>query len=227
MRYVIVHILVAVLVNVRGASERVVSFGTCTHRSCTDKCACRWRVRTVGCTAPCRVCVCCRLVEYCRQRRCCLSVNYTHTSQRRRHTRRLQAQCVRAHRVRNIHAACDLFMSGVWAVFGPSTEPALSHVQSLCDAKDVPHVSAVMQRPDHQTAYSINLHVPSAGVARSLAAAIHYYKWYTLVVLYENPASEWTRAETRLAHRPDRSATRAVTIIGQDADHSHGHNRTV
>ena len=83
-------------------------------------------------------------------------------------------------------------VTAVWCIFGPSVDASQQHVQSLCDVKDLPHISTVNRRhpptgragptPSHT---SVNLFPPSNAVNKALIGAIHYYHWSSVVVLYE------------------------------------------
>lgn len=46
---------------------------------------------------------------------------------------------------------------GVAAIFGPQSKASSSHVQSMCDAMEIPHVSASME-PYAERLKAINMH---------------------------------------------------------------------
>lgn len=85
--------------------------------------------------------------------------------------------------------ACFQVTSGVISIFGPQ-DPLLGiHVQSLCDALDIPHMEARLQNlgeAGHSKEFSINLHPGSAAMSDSLRDLIIYLNWTKVAVLYED-----------------------------------------
>ena len=55
---------------------------------------------------------------------------------------------------------------GLAAIFGPGLEPASSHVQSICDAKAIPHVQTHPRDVSARKQFSINLHPQPAMLRR-------------------------------------------------------------
>ncbi|XP_015781956.1 glutamate receptor ionotropic, kainate 2-like isoform X1 [Tetranychus urticae] len=88
--------------------------------------------------------------------------------------------------------ACFQVTSGVISIFGPQ-DPLLGiHVQSLCDALDIPHMEARLQNlgeAGHSKEFSINLHPGSAAMSDSLRDLIIYLNWTKVAVLYEDDMS--------------------------------------
>lgn len=78
------------------------------------------------------------------------------------------------------------------AIFGPQ-DPLLGiHVQSLCDAVDVPHIESRQQHLGEASLtkeFSINLHPGSEEVSNSLRALISYLNWTKVAVIYEDDMS--------------------------------------
>ncbi|RWS22861.1 glutamate receptor: ionotropic kainate 2 precursor-like protein 1, partial [Leptotrombidium deliense] len=88
-----------------------------------------------------------------------------------------------------VKKACSQVQSGVVAIFGPQ-DPLLGiHVQSLCDALDIPHVEARLQNlgeNNHGKEFSINLHPGTAAISDSLRELIVYLNWTKVAVIYED-----------------------------------------
>ncbi len=113
----------------------------------------------------------------------------------------------------HIHTACDLLQTGVWAVFGPSAEPAQSQVQSLCDTKEIPHVST-SARSSNNALFSINLHPSPLNVGSAIAATIRYYRWSSFVLLYEHSYGEFAHTPTHThTHSFGRHARRDTNVV--------------
>uniref|UniRef100_A0A914UQJ0 Ionotropic glutamate receptor C-terminal domain-containing protein n=2 Tax=Plectus sambesii TaxID=2011161 RepID=A0A914UQJ0_9BILA len=94
--------------------------------------------------------------------------------------------------IRSYDKACALLMTKSVAIFGPSSDPALSQVQSLCDTKEVPHVM-IGQAPAYDSSindlpksFSINLFPPARTIGLALAEVVRFYRWKSFVVLYEH-----------------------------------------
>jgi hypothetical protein len=85
--------------------------------------------------------------------------------------------------------ACTLVRGGVSAMLGPTDWMLGAHVQSVCDALDIPHLEA---RPelDHPTRQrqrlSVNLYPPASLVTQALRDLILYLNWTRVAVIYED-----------------------------------------
>lgn len=53
---------------------------------------------------------------------------------------------------------CSLLKSGVAAIFGPQSGQTSAHVQSICDALEVPHIENRWDFRLTRDAYSVNLY---------------------------------------------------------------------
>lgn len=88
--------------------------------------------------------------------------------------------------------ACFQISSGVVAIFGPR-DPLLGvHVQSLCDALDIPHIESRLQHLGEgalSKEFSINLHPGSEAISDSLRDLIIYLNWTKVAVIYEDEMS--------------------------------------
>ena len=60
---------------------------------------------------------------------------------------------------------------GVAAIFGPQTKGSAGHVQSMCDAMEIPHISTIMEL-DQDRLKGINMH------PHVRTYAMVYYKIY-------------------------------------------------
>ena len=55
-------------------------------------------------------------------------------------------------------SVCHLLRSGVAALFGPESGTTSSHIQSICDAMEIPHIETRWDYMVKRDSYSINLH---------------------------------------------------------------------
>ena len=55
-------------------------------------------------------------------------------------------------------AVCQLFRRGVLAIFGPESRTTSSHIQSICDTLEIPHIQTRFRSRTTKEQYAINLH---------------------------------------------------------------------
>ncbi|XP_022237656.1 glutamate receptor ionotropic, kainate 2-like isoform X1 [Limulus polyphemus] len=85
--------------------------------------------------------------------------------------------------------ACSLVSQGVVAIFGPPDPFLGNHIQSLCDALDIPHLVSHLEMEGEVKDISINLYPNSRMVGDSLRDLIKYLNWTSVAVMYEENAS--------------------------------------
>lgn len=78
---------------------------------------------------------------------------------------------------------------GALAIFGPSNSRVGVHVQSVCDALDIPHLDTQLHNFNIGKQFSINLHPGAYAVAQSLRVLISYLNWTQIAVIYEDDIS--------------------------------------
>ncbi|XP_023228291.1 glutamate receptor ionotropic, kainate 2-like [Centruroides sculpturatus] len=85
--------------------------------------------------------------------------------------------------------ACMQVSSGVSAIFGPQDPLLGSHIQSLCDALDIPHVECRLDMEPEIKEFSINLHPSPRILGNSIRDLIRYLNWTKVAVIYEEDMS--------------------------------------
>ncbi|XP_052133234.1 glutamate receptor ionotropic, kainate 2-like [Frankliniella occidentalis] len=81
--------------------------------------------------------------------------------------------------------ACRLVGGGVHALFGP-TDPLLgTHVHSVCDALDIPHLEVRLDPDTHYREFSINLHPSQDMLNRAFIDLMGFLNWTKVAVIYE------------------------------------------
>ncbi|XP_076356975.1 glutamate receptor ionotropic, kainate 2-like isoform X2 [Tachypleus tridentatus] len=85
--------------------------------------------------------------------------------------------------------ACSLVSQGVVAIFGPPDPFLGNHIQSLCDALDIPHIESRLEMEGEVKDVSINLYPNSYVVGDSLRDLIKYLNWTSVAVIYEENVS--------------------------------------
>lgn len=83
-------------------------------------------------------------------------------------------------------AACLQIDFGIQAIFGP-TDPLLgSHIQSICEALDIPHVEARLDFDTSPKEFSINLHPAQKFMNNAYKDLIIYLNWTKVAIIYED-----------------------------------------
>lgn len=75
------------------------------------------------------------------------------------------------------------------AIFGPKDPELGVHIQSLCDALDIPHLEARLQNlgeRDINREFSVNLHPGSSAISESLRELIIYLNWTKVAIIYQD-----------------------------------------
>ncbi|XP_073985742.1 glutamate receptor ionotropic, kainate 2 isoform X4 [Rhodnius prolixus] len=87
---------------------------------------------------------------------------------------------------RTTKKACNQVELGVQGMFGP-WEPVLgAHVQSLCEALDLPHLEARLDlEPSGYREFSINLHPSQAHINTAIKDLITFLNWTRVAIVYE------------------------------------------
>ena len=63
-------------------------------------------------------------------------------------------------------SVCQMLKSGVAALFGPESGTTSSHVQSICDAMEIPHIETRWDYLTKRDDYSINLYPSPKQISR-------------------------------------------------------------
>ncbi|XP_023339114.1 glutamate receptor ionotropic, kainate 2 [Eurytemora carolleeae] len=102
---------------------------------------------------------------------------------------RLSAQIEKIPPRDSFHASkrvCHLLKSGVAALFGPESGSTSSHVQSICDAMEIPHIETrwdfLIKRDD----YSINLYPSPKQISMAYLSLVKVFGWKHFTILYED-----------------------------------------
>ncbi|XP_047735944.1 glutamate receptor ionotropic, kainate 2-like isoform X1 [Hyalella azteca] len=80
---------------------------------------------------------------------------------------------------------CQLLRSGVAAIFGPQSEKTANHVQSICDALEVPHIETRWDFKLRRDEYSLNLYPHPTSLSQAYYDVLRRLEWKNFVVLYD------------------------------------------
>ena len=81
--------------------------------------------------------------------------------------------------------ACEQINFGVQAVFGPSDPLLGSHIQSICDALDIPHLEARLDLEPEYKEFSINLYPSHEVLNRAFQDVMTFLNWTEVAIIYE------------------------------------------
>ncbi|XP_042238473.1 glutamate receptor ionotropic, kainate 2-like isoform X3 [Homarus americanus] len=87
---------------------------------------------------------------------------------------------------RGSRKVCSLLKSGVAAIFGPQSGQTSSHVQSICDALEIPHIENRWDFRLTRDAYSVNLYPHPSTLAKAYMDVLKTLGWRKFCVIYEN-----------------------------------------
>ncbi|GAB6033600.1 hypothetical protein CHUAL_013605 [Chamberlinius hualienensis] len=82
---------------------------------------------------------------------------------------------------------CSLVRLGVSAIFGPTDPTMAKHVQSICNALDIPHIEARMDlESDDYNEFSVNLYPSNRQLNKAYADLIHFLNWTRVAIIYQD-----------------------------------------
>nr|XP_053632783.1 glutamate receptor ionotropic, kainate 3-like [Cherax quadricarinatus] len=87
---------------------------------------------------------------------------------------------------RGSRKVCSLLKSGVAAIFGPQSGQTSDHVQSICDALEIPHIENRWDFRLTRDAYSVNLYPHPSTLTKAYMDVLKTLGWHKFCVIYEN-----------------------------------------
>ncbi|XP_072394933.1 glutamate receptor ionotropic, kainate 2 [Diabrotica undecimpunctata] len=81
--------------------------------------------------------------------------------------------------------ACRQVEFGVQAIFGPSDPILGAHIQSICEALDVPHIEARVDFEPTSKELSINLHPSQENMNKAFKDLMAFLNWTKVAIIYE------------------------------------------
>ncbi|KAF5284017.1 hypothetical protein FQR65_LT13624 [Abscondita terminalis] len=101
--------------------------------------------------------------------------------------------------------ACRQMEFGVQAIFGPSDPVLGAHIQSICEALDVPHIEARIDFEPFSKELSINLHPSQDFMNKAFRDLMTYLNWTKVAIIYEEDYGLFKLQE--LVKAPDTAKT--------------------
>ncbi|XP_059470881.1 glutamate receptor ionotropic, kainate 2 isoform X5 [Neocloeon triangulifer] len=81
--------------------------------------------------------------------------------------------------------ACKQMEQGIQAIFGPSDPVLGAHIQSICEALDVPHLETRVDFEPSFKEFSINLHPSQEHMNQAFQDVMAFLNWTKVAVVYE------------------------------------------
>lgn len=82
--------------------------------------------------------------------------------------------------------ACSQLDLGIAALFGPSNSYLASHLQSMCDTLDLPHIEARLDLEMDPKRLSINLYPKQSLLNQAYSDVISFLNWTKMAIIYEH-----------------------------------------
>jgi excitatory amino acid transporter, putative len=82
-------------------------------------------------------------------------------------------------------SVCNLLKQGIAAIFGPSSEETVSHIQSTCDVLNVPHLEARLDYRYSSPNHSINLYPDASIIGQAIRDLVKTKNWKTFGIIYQ------------------------------------------
>ncbi|KAK7053103.1 hypothetical protein SK128_020197 [Halocaridina rubra] len=81
---------------------------------------------------------------------------------------------------------CALVRSGVSAIFGPQSPKTSAHVQSICDALEIPHIETRWDYRLRRDDYSVNLYPHPSSLSKAYLDLVRSFGWKSFCIVYED-----------------------------------------
>lgn len=113
---------------------------------------------------------------------------------------------------------CRMANQGIAAMFGPVSSMTAAHVQSMCNAFEIPHLQWHWDARDTRDYYSISLYPHYLTLSRAYKDIIKYWGWEHFTVLYEDNDG-LTRVQEVLkasGEKPAQITVRKLEMVNND-----------
>ncbi|KAK4883092.1 hypothetical protein RN001_006411 [Aquatica leii] len=97
---------------------------------------------------------------------------------------------------------CHLLRSGVAAIFGPQSAHTASHVQSICDTMEIPHLETRWDYRLRRESCLVNLYPHPKTLSKAYVDLVKAWGWKSFTIIYENNEGLVRLQELLKAHGP-------------------------
>ncbi|RZF41431.1 hypothetical protein LSTR_LSTR000145 [Laodelphax striatellus] len=96
-------------------------------------------------------------------------------------------QRVKEHNSFNVGSkVCELLSKGVAGIFGPQSQLSSLHVQSICDAMEIPHIELRFDALQRRGSCLVNLYPHPSELSKVYADLVRMSHWKSFTVIYED-----------------------------------------
>nr|CAH7752042.1 unnamed protein product [Callosobruchus chinensis] len=113
---------------------------------------------------------------------------------------------------------CHLLRTGVAAIFGPQSAHTASHVQSICDTMEVPHLETRWDYRLRRESCLVNLYPHPTVLSKAYVDIVKAWGWKSFTIIYENNEGLVRLQELLKAHGPY-EAPIAIRQLGEGSDY--------
>ncbi|XP_043279379.1 glutamate receptor ionotropic, kainate 2 isoform X2 [Venturia canescens] len=134
---------------------------------------------------------------------------------------RLSAQIEQISPQDSFHASkrvCHLLSTGVAAIFGPQSAHTASHVQSICDTMEIPHLETRWDYRLRRESCLVNLYPHPTTLSKAYVDLVRAWGWKSFTIIYENNEGLVRLQELLKAHGPSEFPI-AVRQLGEGDDY--------
>ncbi|XP_012273725.1 glutamate receptor ionotropic, kainate 2 isoform X1 [Orussus abietinus] len=134
---------------------------------------------------------------------------------------RLSAQIEQISPQDSFHAykrVCHLLSSGVAAIFGPQSAHTASHVQSICDTMEIPHLETRWDYRLRRESCLVNLYPHPTTLSKAYVDLVKAWGWKSFTIIYENNEGLVRLQELLKAHGPSEFPI-TVRQLGEGTDY--------
>ncbi|XP_025162181.1 glutamate receptor ionotropic, kainate 1-like [Harpegnathos saltator] len=97
---------------------------------------------------------------------------------------------------------CHLLRGGVAAIFGPQSAHTASHVQSICDTMEIPHLETRWDYRIRRQSCLVNLYPHPTTLSKAYVDLVKAWGWKSFTIIYENNEGLVRLQELLKAHGP-------------------------
>ncbi|XP_068908894.1 glutamate receptor ionotropic, kainate 2 isoform X4 [Tenebrio molitor] len=134
---------------------------------------------------------------------------------------KLNAQIEKMSPQDSFHASkkvCHLLRSGVAAIFGPQSAHTASHVQSICDTMEIPHLETRWDYRLRRESCLVNLYPHPTTLSKAYVDLVKAWGWKSFTIIYENNEGLVRLQELLKAHGPYEFPI-TVRQLGESSDY--------
>ncbi|CAH1993009.1 unnamed protein product [Acanthoscelides obtectus] len=113
---------------------------------------------------------------------------------------------------------CHLLRTGVAAIFGPQSAHTASHVQSICDTMEVPHLETRWDYRLRRESCLVNLYPHPTVLSKAYVDIVKAWGWKSFTIIYENNEGLVRLQELLKAQGPYESPI-AIRQLGEGSDY--------